>query len=173
MTDDRDPYDWQDADVDVEDDDRYDDDDEYEPGHFADDDDEDYVELRRESSRGRRVLTIVLVLLVILVVAIGGTVRWVQQQIDPPGAAGEPREIVIPEGSTSDEIGKLLAEEGVISSDLVWDWYLRINGGGPFQAGLYSLSENSSIPDVIDTLTAGPAPLEERSFTLPEGLMVP
>jgi UPF0755 protein len=176
MTDDRDPYDWQDADLDVDDvdddDDRYDDD-EYEPGHFAEDDDEDYVELRRESSRGRRILTIVLVLLVILVVAIGGAVRWVQQQIDPPGAAGEPREIVIPEGSTSDEIGKLLAEEGVISSDLVWDWYLRINGGGPFQAGLYSLSDNSSIPDVIDTLTAGPAPLEERSFTLPEGLMVP
>ena len=154
MTDDRDRTDWPDADGDVND----------------DQDDDDYVELRRESSRGRRVLTVVLVVLVILAVAIGGTVRWVQQQIDPPGAPGEPREIVVPEGSTSDDIGKLLADEGVISSELVWGWYLRINGGGPFQAGTYSLSDNSSIPDVIDTLTAGPAPIVERSFTLPEGL---
>ena len=164
---DRDPYDWQDADVDVDIDDE-----DYEGGHFVDagEDDDDYVELRRESSRGRRVLTVVLVVLVILAVAIGGTVRWVQQQIDPPGAPGEPREIVVPEGSTSDDIGKLLADEGVISSELVWGWYLRINGGGPFQAGTYSLSDNSSIPDVIDTLNAGPAPIVERSFTLPEGL---
>jgi UPF0755 protein len=164
---DRDPYDWQDADVDVDIDDE-----DYEGGHFVDagEDDDDYVELRRESSRGRRVLTVVLVVLVILAVAVGGTVRWVQQQIDPPGAPGEPREIVVPEGSTSDDIGKLLADEGVISSELVWGWYLRINGGGPFQAGTYSLSDNSSIPDVIDTLTAGPAPIVERSFTVPEGL---
>jgi UPF0755 protein len=161
---DRYPYDWQDADVDV------DDDHEYRGGHFADGDDEDYVELRRESSRGRRVLTVVLVILVVLAVAVGGTVRWVQQQVDPPGAPGEPREIVVPEGSTSDDIGKLLAEEGVIASELERGWYLRINGGGPFQAGTYSLSDNSSIPDVIDTLEAGPAPLVERSFTLPEGL---
>jgi UPF0755 protein len=161
--DDRDPDDWPDGD-DAED--------VYTPSHFADDDD-DYVELARESSRGRRVLTVVLVLLVLLVVAIGGTFRWVQQQIDPPGAPGEPRAIVVPEGSTSDEIGRLLADEGIIASALVWDWYLRVNGGGPFQAGTYALADNSSISDVIDVLEAGPAPIEERSFTLPEGLTLP
>ena len=64
----------------------------------------------------------------------------------------------IPEGSTSDDIGALLADEGVIASDFVWGWYLRINGGGPFQAGTYELADNSSIPDVIDVLEAGPAP---------------
>ena len=95
---------------------------------------------------------------------------WVQRQIDPPGEPGEPQELVIPEGSTSDDIGKLLAAEGIISSDFVWEWYLRINGGGPFQAGTYQLAENSAIADVIDTLDAGPAPIEERSFTVPEAL---
>lgn len=141
----------------------------YEGGHFAQED-EDLVELRRESSRGRRLLTVVLVLLVILAVALGGIVRWVQQQIDPPGAPGELREVVVPKGSSSDDIGTLLADEGVISSELVWGWYLRINGGGPFQAGTYSLRANSSISDVIDTLATGPAPIVERSLTLPEGL---
>jgi UPF0755 protein len=135
------------------------------------DDDGEYVEVRRSSSRGRRVLTVLVVLLLILGLAAGGAVVWVQRQIDPPGAPGAAKAIVIPEGSTSDDIGKLLADEGIISSELVWDWYLRINGGGPFQAGAYELRPDSSIPDVIDVLEEGPAPIEERSFTVPEGLM--
>jgi UPF0755 protein len=165
----------------------YDEDRDHVPAHFAGDDDrahneeddgydlddDDYVELRRESSRGRRVLTVLLAILVVLIVAVGAAALWVQRQIDPPGAAGEPRAIVVPEGSTSDDIGKLLADEDIITSELVWDWYLRINGGGPFQAGTYQLGDNSAIGDVIDVLEAGPAPIEERSFTMPEGLTVP
>lgn len=143
--------------------------DEYDDGY----DDEEYVELRHQSSRGRRILTVLGVVLVVVVVAAGLSVRWVQQQIDPPGAAGEPRPLVVPDGSTSDDIGRLLAGEGIIASDFVWGWYLRINGGGPFQAGTYALGENSSIQEVIDVLEAGPAPIEERSFTVPEGLTVP
>ena len=94
----------------------------------------------------------------------GAAAFWVQRQIDPPGEPGEPQALVIPEGSTSDDIGKLLAAEGIISSDFVWEWYLRINGGGPFQAGTYELAENSAIADVIDVLDAGPAPIEERTL---------
>lgn len=144
--------------------------DEYADEYEADD---DYVELRRESSRGRRLLTVALVLIVVLGVAVGGTFLWVQRQLDPPGDPGEAQAFEIPAGSTSDEIGRLLAGEGIISSDFVWGWYLRINGGGPFEAGTYQLGDNSAIADVIDALEAGPAPIEESSFTMPEGLTVP
>lgn len=137
-----------------------------------DDDEEDYVELRRESSRGRRALTVVLSVLVVLFVGVAATGLWVQRQIDP-GSPGETREIEIPAGSTSDDIGRLLAGEGIIANELVWRWYLRVNGGGPFQAGLYELAENSAMGDVIDVLSDGPRPPEERSFTIPEGLTVP
>lgn len=142
--------------------------------HFEEEyEDDDYVELPPTSTRGRRVLIVVLAVLVVLAVAVAAAGLWVQRQLDPPGAAGEPQTITVPEGSTSDDIGKLLAAEGVISSDFVWGWYLRINGGGPFQAGDYELGDNSAIADVIDILDAGPAPIEERSFTVPEGLTVP
>ncbi len=137
------------------------------------DDEHDYVHLRRSSSRGRRVLIVLVSILLIIAVAAGGAFVWVQRQLDPPGEPGEPRALTIPEGSTSDDIGALLADEGIIASDLVWDWYLRINGGGPFQAGLYELRDNSAIADVIEVLEAGPAPIEERSFTIPEGLTLP
>jgi UPF0755 protein len=149
---------------DEQDEDRYDDD------RYDEDRHDDYVEVRRGSSRGRRVLVVLLVVLALLVVAVGAGAIWVQRQIDPPGEPGEPIAIEIPEGSTADDIGKLLAEQGIIESDLVWEWYLRINGGGPFQAGLYELAPNSAIGDVIDALDAGPTPPDERSFTIPEGL---
>ncbi len=138
---------------------------------YLDHDEDEYVEVRRARSGGRRLLVALLVLLLLFGVAAGGAALWVQRQLDPPGDPGEPEEIVIPEGSTSEEIGRLLASEGIIANRLVWDWYLRINGGGPFQAGAYELGDNSAIADVIDVLEAGPAPLEERSFTVPEGLM--
>ena len=144
--------------------DRYDDD--------VDEDyvDEEYVELRPRGSGGRRLLTVFLVLVLLIVLLLGAGALWVQRQIDPPGPPGDAQAFVVPEGSTADDIGKLLADEGIISSELIWDWYLRINGGGPFQAGTYELAENSAIGDVIDVLKAGPAPIEERSFTVPEAL---
>lgn len=175
---DRPPYDA-DADPALEDEDPYDPDGEYaddyddydgEDDHL--DGEEDYVDLRRESPRGRRILTAVLSVFAVLVIAVGAGGLWVQRQIDPPGAPGDVREIEVPKGSTADDIGKLLASEGVIANEMVWGWYLRINGGGPFQAGLYELPENSAIGKVIDILDAGPRPPDERSFTVPEGLTI-
>lgn len=130
----------------------------------------EYRELWRHTRRGRRVLTTVLGGAVLLVLMLGAGGLWVQRQIDPPGEAGDARQIEIPAGSTSDDIGKLLADEGIISSDLVWGWYLRVKGGGPFQAGLYELADNSAMGEVVRVLEAGPRPPDERSFTIPEGL---
>lgn len=171
---DRPPYDHDADDQDLHEDDYADEyDTEYDDDEYADADEQDYVELRRESSRGRRALTLVLGVLVALVLAVGALGFWVSRQLDPPGEPGEAREVEIPQGSTSDDIGTLLAAEGIISSDFVWEWYLRINGGGPFQAGVYELAHNSAIGDVIDVLSEGPRPIEERSFTMPEGLTLP
>lgn len=182
---DRPPHDRADADLaspegsvdDLERDYEYDDDyDDYGDDRYDDPDDDlrgaadDYVDLRAPSSRGRRVLTVVAGVAAVLVLGAGAAGLWVQRQIDPSGPPGELREIEIPQGSTSDDIGRLLAEEGIIASDLVWGWYLRINGGGPFQAGLYELAENSAIGEVIEVLEAGPRPPDERTVTIPEGL---
>jgi UPF0755 protein len=131
---------------------------------------DEYVEVRGHSSGCRRLVVAGVALFLVFALAAGAGAVWVQRQIDPPGEAGEVQTMVIPEGSTSDDIGELLAAEGIIADAFVWEWYLRINGGGPFQAGTYELAKNSTISDVIDVLDDGPAPLEERSFTVPEAL---
>jgi UPF0755 protein len=163
---DRPPFDHE---LDVADPDGYDE--EYD--RYDDEYEDDYVELRERSPRGRRLLTVVVGVLAVMVLALGALGLWVQKQIDPSGPPGEVQTIEIPKGSTSDDIGKLLAEKGIIASDFVWGWYLRVNGGGPFQAGIYEIPLNSSMGDVVDILSAGPRPIDERSFTMPEGLTVP
>ncbi len=121
---------------------------------------------------GRRLSTIVLAVVVLGVLLLGALGVWVQRQINPPGSPGDPRSIVVAEGATSSAIGDQLADEGIISSAFVWDWYLRINGGGPFQAGEYQLADDSSMGDVVDILSRGPLPPDERRYTMPEGFTV-
>ena len=134
------------------------------------DDDVELVDDWPVEARPRRLLTIVVGVAVVFLLIIGVGGVWAQRQVNPPGPVGSVREIEIPTGSTSAEIGELLADEGIISSATVWSWYLRVRGGGPFQAGIYELAENSSMGDVIRILEAGPRPPDELSFTIPEGL---
>ncbi len=120
----------------------------------------------RGPGRGRLLLGVA----VTLVLLLGACGVWVQRQINPSGAPGEVKTITVPEGASSSSIGDLLEEEGIITSAFVWDWYLRVDGGGPFQAGEYQLAEDSSMGDVVDLLSNGPLPPEERRYTVPEGL---
>jgi UPF0755 protein len=129
-----------------------------------------YAAPRGGGGRRRSRVLLGVAIVVLLVVAAGGV--WVQRQIDPSGSPGELRTITIPEGSSASAIGDQLADEGIISSGLVWDWYLKVKGGGPFQAGEYQLADNSSMGDVVDTLSVGPRPPELRRYTMPEGFTV-
>lgn len=131
---------------------------------------DDYVDIPTENPRVRRFVMVVLGVATVFLLAVGAGGVWVQRQINPSGGPGAIRQIDIPIGSTSDDIGQLLDAEGVIASASVWKWYLRVKGGGPFEAGRYELRLNSSIGDVIKTLQAGPRPPNERRFTVPEGL---
>ena len=135
-------------------------------------DDDDYVHVAPHRGTWRKVLLALLVLLVLLAVVAAAGWLWLQRRIDPPGPPGAAVSIEIPEGSTTEQIGSLLEEEGVIASDTVWAWYVRWKSAGPFQAGLYEFRENSHLDDVIAVLDAGPAPPQSTRFTIPEGLTV-
>jgi UPF0755 protein len=135
-------------------------------------DDGDYEEVVVSGrSRGRRiVLWSILAVLVIGVAGLAAAGLWVQRQINPPGGPGEAIAIEVPLGATTDDIGRLLAAEAVIADRTVWRWYIRINGAGPFQAGLYELRKSSAMGDVVSVLDAGPSRPPAIRFTVPEGL---
>lgn len=132
-------------------------------------------DLAPEPTPERRVarwLVVLAVLAAFALVVAGTGGLWVKGQIDPSGPPGEEIAFDIPRGATTSEIADLLAEADIISSAEVFRWYLRLKGGGPFDAGQYRLATNSSMADVVRVLEEGPALPPAVSLTIPESLWV-
>ena len=77
-----------------------------------------------------------------------------QDKIDPPGEPGAEVALEIPPGSTTEDIGKLLSDNGVISSSSVWNYWTRLKDEGGFQAGFFVFRENSSFDEAVAVLDA-------------------
>jgi len=96
-------------------------------------------------------------LLALLVLATGAAIVWYQTALQPV-TAGEVEEasIQIVEGSSPNDIGQLLQNEGVIRSGLAFEIYVRLHGvRGQLQAGTYQLAASASTPEIVDHLTSG------------------
>ncbi|HEU5082203.1 MAG TPA: endolytic transglycosylase MltG [Acidimicrobiales bacterium] len=129
----------------------------------------------REPRGGGCARKLLVSLLVLVVVgAIGGFVAWswVQDQVDPPGEPTGAVEVEIATGSTTEDIGQILEDHGVISSAMVWDYWTRFKGAGPFQAGFYDFQENMAFREAVAVLDGGPRPPQFDRVTIPEGLTV-
>lgn len=79
--------------------------------------------------------------------------------------------VTIPNGTPSQEIGQILAQDGVIRSAKAWQLWHRWQGfqnktGGP-QAGTYNLSTADNLTQVAQKLWKGD--VVTKSFTIPEG----
>ncbi len=147
-------------------------DDDLGPGGDATDagDDENYVYLPPESSLTRRILWVVggVVLFFGLLFAVGGW--WVMNQVNPSGT-GEAITVTVPPGSTTAQIANLLEREGVITNATVFQYYVKWQDSGPFEAGIYDqMHKRSSMGDVVDRLQAGPLPPKYTELVIPEGM---
>jgi UPF0755 protein len=123
-------------------------------------------------SRTGRWLVAIAVVLIVAVLAAGAAATWVNRRVNPSGGPGAEVALTVPPGSTTQEIGALLAESEVITDEQVWRWYLRAKGGGPFLAGDYTFRVNSSMGDAVEVLEQGPSLAPFDNVTIPEGLTV-
>lgn len=124
------------------------------------------------SNTGRKLFIAFVVLLGLLAAA--GFVAWnqVQERIDPAGPPGATVELEIPPGSTTEDIGQLLADNDIITSATIWNYWTRLESVGPFQAGFYEFQQNSSFDEAVAVLDGGPRPPQLERITIPEGLTV-
>lgn len=135
--------------------------------------DDEWVELKPRSGPLRRVAIVV----VVLAVLVGGSgitlLRWVNNEIHPPGDPGEPVEFTIEQGDTTNETANNLAAEGIIGNATVFRYWLRRQDGPKtFQSGKYDLAKNMDYDDVLAVLRAGPKPPVQINVTIPPGLTV-
>lgn len=78
-------------------------------------------------------------------------------------------DVTIPKGAEVDQIGELLAEEGVVGSSRNFSWRANWSGDSDkFQAGRYTMAEGMSYAAAIDLLVAGPN-TGIVTVTIPEG----
>ena len=143
-----------------------------EPGR-GDPHEEDWIDYRSPRSAGRKIAIALGVILIALIAAGAAGYTWVQGQIDPGGEPGAEVELEIPNGSTTEDIGRLLADNDVITSSTVWNYWTRLNDKGPYQAGFFVFRQNSSFDDAAAVLDQGPRPPQLDRLTIPEGLTIP
>ncbi len=80
-------------------------------------------------------------------------------------------EITIPIGSTSNHIGTILEEEGLVRNGTVFRYYVRYKNESGFQAGDYRLHTGMTMDEIIESLKDGTVMQDpELQFTIPEGL---
>jgi UPF0755 protein len=87
-----------------------------------------------------------------------------------PGSGS--REVVIPRGATTGEIGQILRREGVIGSDAFFELGARLRRlDGRIQAGRYELKQGMGVLSALGALSGGPVE-KGTGVTVPEGFSV-
>lgn len=129
---------------------------------------ETWVRFRRPWPLAARLVLIAVVIFGLLGGAAFTAYSWVRSQIDPPGSPGQEVLVAIPQGASTNDIARILADENVVANALVTRFAWR--GDGPYQAGDYQFNLNMSLSEAEAVLAAGPLVLPGKSVTLPEGL---
>lgn len=123
---------------------------------------------RSGAKRGKALV----VALVIVIIAIVAVVFLSRSCADTHGDVkqGEEIEVVIPAGATTDEIGKILAQEGVISSSKQFvERVTDLNQAASLQSGSYILIGGDELDDIIKVLSSGQT---GRQLVIPEGYTI-
>jgi len=133
------------------------------------------MERRDQAKRGprrrRRSLLILLSFFLVLLIVALAAGNYYRTQTSGTGPR-TPVTVVVPAGSTGDEIANLLEANGVIHSTFLFRLALRFRHVSQgFEAGEYHLTTNMGFSAVIAALQNGPAVHAVR-VTIPEGLTV-
>lgn len=109
----------------------------------------------------------IIALIIAVVLIVGGV--WYYSHIFGSVTLNDEVKVTIPDASTSEDIGAVLADNGVIRSTLAFKIQVKKDGvGADLKAGTYNFKGTYSLSDVIDALVKGPA-VSGVKVTIPEG----
>ena len=127
----------------------------------------------RPSRRARHPIIVVgnaiFTLLVVISIAVGAGLFIGKQRFEAPGPLPEDKVVNIPRGLGIRDIADLLQREGVINQPYVFmGGVIALKARGELKYGEYQFSKQSSVADVVETITEGK--VVQHAFTVPEGL---
>ena len=108
------------------------------------------------------------IIVILLIVAIVAGLCAYRYMMAPVALEGE-TVVTVEEASTTDDIGALLKEKGVIRSELGFKMQVKKdNAGADLKPGTYHFKCENSLKDVVAALVSGPA-ISGVKVTIPEG----
>lgn len=110
---------------------------------------------------------------VILALAISAAFYGIHLASDLFGLNQEDRqaEVIIPSGTSSQEVGRLLEQAGIISHPYVFNFYAGIQKASiAFQAGTYVFNDNMAYDQIIIALNSGNSRKDVVKITFYEGM---
>jgi UPF0755 protein len=127
----------------------------------------------RPSRRARHPIIVVgnaiFTLLVVISIAVGAGLFIGKQRFEASGPLPEDKVVNIPRGLGIRDISDLLQREGVINQPYVFmGGVIALKARGELKYGEYQFSKQSSVADVVETITEGK--VVQHAFTVPEGL---
>lgn len=129
-------------------------------------------ERQKEASIARKIVLICVVIIILTIVGAGyGLYKYVINAIGPVDENDHtPIEVSIPIGSSSDDIGQILEESGVIRNADIFKYYIRFKNEDGFQAGDYELTKSMDLDEIIQEIKSGRVYEEfQTTFIIPEG----
>jgi UPF0755 protein len=127
----------------------------------------------RHSRRARHPVIVIgnaiFTLFVVAALAVGAGLFIGKQRFEAPGPLPEDKVVNIPRGLGIRDIADLLQREGVIDQPYVFmGGVVVLKARGELKYGEYQFSKQSSVADVVETITEGK--VVQHAFTVPEGL---
>ena len=127
---------------------------------------------KRRKKRGNGLLIAVILLVAIIAAGAVGfsmVMDSADKALDPTDTASVT--VTIPSGTTTNGIGTILVESGIIESADSFKLQSKLKGmDGKYKAGEYTLSPSMTMTQIMELLVAGT--VNTVRFTIPEGLTV-
>lgn len=113
----------------------------------------------------------ILVLLVVIIGLLG--FNYVHSSLQPYDKDNNKTVVVkIPIGATNKQIGAILANEKVIKSAMVFNYYVKSHNFSEFQTGFYNLKPSMSLAEVTKKLADGGSQTSQYRVLIKEGATV-
>ena len=106
-----------------------------------------------KKKRKAKPLLIILIILAVLLIIAGS--YWVIMSSPVNKNSDAKIEVIIPNGTTSRQIGVILKQKGLIRSELFFNIYIKLNRTNSMKASTYTMTKSMSLDEIVEILESG------------------
>lgn len=125
--------------------------------------------MAKKKKKGSPIIIMTIALLIAVIIA----APYIKEFVTNNSAYGEEVAITIPQGASTEAIGEILKENGLIKSVNIFKFRAHFSeNGAKMNYGTFVLNKGMCIPDIVETLAGTYSYKPTVTFTVPEGFSV-